>query len=48
MGDVFYNELKTASRDIASLKGKAKTAGNKALLDTYRQIIDIAFVVRRE
>lgn len=48
MGDVFYNELKTASRDIASRKGKARTEGKKALLDTYRQIIDIAFVVRRE
>ncbi|MBQ9607043.1 MAG: hypothetical protein IJV16_07690 [Lachnospiraceae bacterium] len=48
MGDVFYNELKEASRDIAARKGKAKTAGNKALLETCRQIIDIAFVVRRE
>ena len=48
MGDVFYNELKTATRDIAAKKGKTKTAGNKALLDTCRQILDIAFVVRRE
>lgn len=48
MGDVFYNELKNASKDIALRKGKARTSGNKALLDTYRQIIDIAFVVRRE
>ncbi|MBQ9359675.1 MAG: hypothetical protein IJT96_01400 [Lachnospiraceae bacterium] len=48
MGDVFYRELKEASRDIASIKGKAKTSGNKVLLDTAKQIMKLSLIVRRE
>ena len=48
MGDIFYKELKDASREIASAKGKEKERGNQALLATSGRIIDIAFVVRRE
>ncbi|MCR5773537.1 MAG: hypothetical protein K6G42_00500 [Lachnospiraceae bacterium] len=48
MGDVFYKELKQVSKDILSKKGKTKEAGNRALLETSREILDVAFVVRRE
>ncbi|MBQ9442796.1 MAG: hypothetical protein IJU43_00700 [Lachnospiraceae bacterium] len=48
MGDVFFRELKEASRAVAATKGRARTNGDKALLDTARQITEISFIVRRE
>ncbi len=48
MGDVFFRELKEASRAVAAAKGRAKTKGEKALLDTAKQIMEISFIVRRE
>ncbi len=48
MGDIIYTELKEASRIIAAEKGRKKSLGNKRLLDTTLQIMDIAIIVRRE
>ena len=48
MGDIIYTELKEASRTIAAEKGRKKSAGNKRLLETTFQIMDIAIIVRRE